>query len=364
MINNSKNLKSGFSKYILNFKFEAGTSRGILRQKDTWFIKIWDKENPLLMGRGECGPLKGLSIDDRNDFEEKLEEVCRAINQLKSDELTHADFADLFQLKNFPSILFGLETAMLDLMNGGKMKIFQTPFSSGKTSIPVNGLVWMGDKDFMQRQIEEKISEGYTCIKMKIGAIDFDAECSMLHDLRKKYAEDKITLRLDANGAFEPADALQKLKVLSKYHIHSIEQPIRQGQEERMKELCKNSPVHIALDEELIGKFLYEEKESLLKKIQPAYIILKPSLLGGFKACHEWIAIAEYLNIGWWITSALESNIGLNAIAQFAATFSPSIPQGLGTGKLYHNNIESPLVIIKGSLKYDPDKKWDFKLSG
>ncbi|HXA01489.1 MAG TPA: o-succinylbenzoate synthase, partial [Cytophagaceae bacterium] len=309
----------------MNFKFDAGTSRGIMRHKDTWFINIWDQANPLLAGRGECGPLKGLSIDDRKDFEEKLSEVCQRINQSDLNELAGADLVDFFQLNQFPSILFGLETAILDLINGGEMMIFKNSFSSGLGAIPINGLVWMGDKDFMERQIKEKISEGYTCIKMKIGAIDFDAECSILQDLRKKYPEDKITLRLDANGVFQPVDALEKLGILSKYQIHSIEQPIRQGQEEQMKELCKNSAVHIALDEELIGKFLYEEKESLLKNIQPAYIILKPSLLGGFKSCREWIAIAESLNIGWWITSALESNIGLNAIAQFAATFSPSI---------------------------------------
>jgi o-succinylbenzoate synthase len=358
------NLKSAFNKYTLDFRFDAGTSRGILRQKNTWFLKIWDPGNPLVVGRGECGPLKGLSIDDRNDFEEKLNEVCQQINEFELHELVNADLADIFQLKDFPSIVFGLETAVLDLMNGGMMMIFDTPFSAGLASIPINGLVWMGDKAFMVKQIKEKIVEGYTCIKMKIGAIDFDTECAILHDLRKRYSEDKITLRLDANGAFQPSDALQKLKILSTYKIHSVEQPIRQGQEEAMKELCVNSPVHIALDEELIGKFFREEKESLLRNIKPSYIILKPSLLGGFKACREWIEIAESLNTGWWLTSALESNIGLNAIAQFTSTFSPSLPQGLGTGKLYHNNPESPLVISKGSLKYDPDNKWDFKLSG
>jgi o-succinylbenzoate synthase len=357
-------LKSGFTKYILDFKFDAGTSRGILRHKDTWFIKIWDRENPLLAGRGECGPLKGLSIDDRSDFEDKLNQVCELIDRSDLNSLANADLAVFFQLKDFPSILFGLETAILDLMNGGKMMLFISSFSSGLSSIPVNGLIWMGEKDFIEKQIHEKVSEGFTCIKMKIGAIDFDSECSIIHDLRKKYSVEKITLRLDANGAFQPEDAMGKLNALSKYHIHSIEQPIRHGQEDQMKDLCRKSPVPIALDEELIEKFSKEEKENLLKKIRPAYIILKPSLLGGFKSCREWIEIAESLNIGWWITSALESNIGLNAIAQFTATFSPSIPQGLGTGKLYHNNIESPLVISKGSLKYDPDNKWDFKLSG
>jgi o-succinylbenzoate synthase len=274
-----------------------------------------------------------------------------------------SDLSKEFDLRDFPSITFGLETAILDLIHGGRMMIFDTPFSHGMGSIPINGLVWMGDKDFMRRQIREKISEGYRCIKMKIGAIDFDSECALLHEIRKEYTEDELSLRLDANGAFQPAEALYKLRVLSEFRIHSVEQPVKQGLEE-MKEICMSSPVPVALDEELIGKYSYEEKLSLLEKIRPAYIILKPTLLGGFGSCREWIEIAGLLNTGWWITSALESNIGLNAIAQFTAAFSPAVPQGLGTGKLYHNNIESPLVITEGSLQYDPANKWDFKLSG
>jgi O-succinylbenzoate synthase len=358
------NLKATFSKHLLNFKFDAGTSRGVLRHKDTWFIRIWDQAEPSIIGRGECGPLKGLSVDDRPDFEDKLSEVCNQIRGWDLDELSASDLSKIFSLRNFPAILFGLETAILDLMNGGRMMIFDTPFSKGQTSLPINGLVWMGDKDFMQRQIREKISEGYACIKMKTGAIDFDAECALLQGIRKEYREDQLIIRLDANGAFQPREALEKLQILSKFGIHSIEQPILHGQPEQMKALCSISPIAIALDEELIGKNIYEEKLGLLKKIQPSYIILKPGLLGGFGSCREWIEIADSLKIGWWITSALESNIGLNAISQFTATFSPAIPQGLGTGKLYHNNIESPLVITKGSLNYDLNNKWDFKLSG
>jgi o-succinylbenzoate synthase len=358
------NLKATFSKHLLNFKFGAGTSRGVLRHKDTWFIKIRDQAEPSIIGRGECGPLKGLSVDDRPDFEDKLGEVCNQISRWDLDELAVADLSKIFSLRNFPAILFGLETAILDLMNGGRMMIFDTPFSKGQTSIPINGLVWMGDKDFMQRQIGDKISEGYDCIKMKIGAIDFDAECSLLQEIRKEYTEDRLSIRLDANGAFQPDEAMPKLQILSRFGIHSIEQPILHGQVEKMKEICRTSPVAIALDEELIGKYLYEEKLGLLKNIRPSCIILKPSLLGGFGSCREWIEIAGSLKISWWITSALESNIGLNAISQFTSTFSPVIPQGLGTGKLYHNNIESPLVITKGSLNYDLNNKWDFKLSG
>jgi o-succinylbenzoate synthase len=358
------NLKAAFSKHLLNFKFDAGTSRGVLRHKDTWFIRIWDQAQPSVIGRGECGPLKGLSVDDRPDFEDKLSEVCNQISRWDLDDLAASDLSKIFSLRNFPAILFGLETAILDLMNGGRMMIFDTPFSQGQVSLPINGLVWMGNKDFMQKQISDKISEGYSCIKMKIGAIDFDAECSLLRGIRREYPEGKLSIRLDANGAFQPGEAMQKLKILSKFGIHSIEQPVLQGQVEEMKALCGTSPIAVALDEELIGKYLYEEKLGLLKNIRPSYIILKPSLLGGFGSCREWIEIADLLKIGWWITSALESNIGLNAISQFTATFSPEIPQGLGTGKLYHNNIESPLVITKGSLNYDLNNKWDFKLSG
>ncbi|MFL5729892.1 MAG: o-succinylbenzoate synthase [Cytophagaceae bacterium] len=353
-------LKADFQKHVLNFRFDAGTSRGVLRQKDTWYLHVSASG---LTGRGECGPLKGLSIDDREDFEVKLREVCQRMEGMDLKDMDQ-DLSAFFKLQEFPSILFGLETALLDLKNGGKMLLFDSDFSKGIGSIPINGLVWMGEKEFMQQQIAEKIGEGYACIKMKIGAIDFETECTILRELRKKYSPEQLSLRLDANGAFSADEALDKLEILAGFGIHSIEQPIRQGQMDSMRELCQRSPLKIALDEELIGISSYVEKKKLLETIRPPFIILKPSLLGGFKACREWIEIAGGLNIGWWITSALESNIGLNAIAQFTASFSPSIPQGLGTGKLYHNNIESPLVITKGSLRCDPLSKWDFKLSG
>lgn len=241
---------------------------------------------------------------------------------------------------------------MLDLFNGGKGIIFPHLFTQGKASIPVNGLIWMGEEEFMLRQIDEKLAQGFTCIKLKIGALDFDKECNILSYIRKQYSEQQITLRVDANGAFLANETLGKLKTLATFGIHSIEQPIKQGQRLAMAQLCKQTPIPVALDEELIGVHIYEEKEKLLKQIRPQFIILKPSLLGGFTHCREWINLADKLNIGWWITSALESNVGLIAISQFTATLNNSLPQGLGTGQLYSNNTDSPLFIKKGFMYY------------
>jgi o-succinylbenzoate synthase len=357
-------LKASFKKHTLEFKFDAGTSRGILKSKDTWFIKVWDEDDPKIFGIGECGPLQGLSIDSRPDLEKKLEQVCSKVESIVDLDLFDVDWLSPFHLAEFPSIVFALETAFLDLLNGGKRQLFKTSFSEGLAGVPINGLVWMGDKDFMEHQVKEKINAGFSCIKMKIGAIDFDKECSILGDIRKKYNSDKITLRVDANGAFDISDALEKLKALSRYDLHSIEQPIKAGLPEQMKSLCARSPVPIALDEELIGNRTYREKNDLLEQILPHYIIIKPTLTGGLHASQQWIELAESKKTGWWITSALESNIGLNSIAQFASSYPHSrvTPQGLGTGQLYHNNIESPLVIQTGSLYCDPSKSWDLKL--
>jgi O-succinylbenzoate synthase len=357
-------LKASFKKHTLQFKFEAGTSRGVLKNKDTWFIQVWDENDPLKIGIGECGPLKGLSIDDRPDLEKKLTEVCRQVESISDLDLFDIDWLSSFDLTEFPSIIFALETAFLDLLNGAKRQLFKTSFSQGLSGIHINGLVWMGDEDFMIQQIREKIAAGFSCIKIKIGAIDFDKECSVLSFIRKKYSSDKIIIRADANGAFSPSEALGKLNILSQYEIHSIEQPIKAGQEDPMKDLCARSPIAIALDEELIGIRSYEDKKKLIEKIRPSFLIIKPTLLGGFHASQEWIELAESTKTGWWITSALESNIGLNSIAQFTSSYpqTSSIPQGLGTGQIYHNNIESSLVIKMGSLYCDPNKKWDLKL--
>jgi o-succinylbenzoate synthase len=344
-------LQATYHKYVLNFKRPSGTSRGILKTKETWFIIIDDNGK---RGVGECGILRTLSIDDRPDYEEKLKWTCQNI-QLGLDTL-------LKELFEFPSIQFGLEQVFLSLDSKNKFELFPSKFTQGKESILINGLVWMGGKEFMKRQIKEKLTSGFSCIKMKIGAIDFETEMDLLTTIRKEFSSKEIELRVDANGAFLPQNALEKLKRLSDLDIHSIEQPIKKGQLEEMALLCEKTPLPIALDEELIGVFLEERKEELLQIIQPQFIILKPSLIGGFNGSNQWIEKAKKQNISWWITSALESNIGLNAIAQFTHTLQNKMPQGLGTGSLYTNNFNSPLEIEKGNLQYNNSKSWNFNL--
>ena len=305
------------------------------------------------IGIGECGMFKGLSIDDRQDFEAKLAWTCEHIN-LGLDVL-------LAELIEFPSIQFGLEMAFLSVSRQNKFELFPSDFTKGKDSIPINGLIWMGDPVFMKQQIKDKLTSGFSCIKLKIGAIDFDKELELMRSIRQEFDADTIEIRVDANGAFKPNEALEKLKRLSDYNLHSIEQPIRQGQVGDMAQLCSETPLPIALDEELIGVFSVTEKQFLLQTIKPQYIILKPTLVGGFKGSQEWIALAESNQIGWWVTSALESNIGLNAIAQWTYTLESQLPQGLGTGGLFTNNIQSPLVVDSGQLVYDLKTKWNLK---
>lgn len=353
--------KATYRKHRLHFRFSAGTSRGVLTDKDTYYIKIFHSANPTVVGLGECSPLQGLSTDDLPDYEIHLNEIVEQLTEVnlhpyawRMEDLVHELVGN-----QFPSIQFGMETALLDWLGGGKRIVFPGMFSSGQQAIPVNGLIWMGDEAFMKKQIDEKIAQGFTCLKLKIGAIDFDRECALLHSIRQRFPAEQITLRVDANGAFAPYEALAKLRVLSTFALHSIEQPIQQGQTDAMAELCQETPVSIALDEELIGTVEIAQKRALLKHISPQFIILKPSLLGGFRHCTEWINLAEERQIGWWITSALESNIGLNAISQFAASLKNPLPQGLGTGQLYTNNIESPLEINHGFLRYNPEKTWE-----
>lgn len=355
-------LKVDYLKYKLLFRFEAGTSRGYLTEKTSYIIRLYDDTLTSLIGYGECGPLKGLSYDDRPDFEAQLVLNCQEFNDLDLQLFSWNVPIVLNQIisPQFPSILFGFETAMLDFLAGGQRIIQESEFTYGKRTLPINGLIWMGSPDFMRQQIDEKIKAGYTTLKLKIGAIDFEQECDLLAMIRDRFTTDQITLRVDANGAFRANDAMSKLERLATYGLHSIEQPIRAGQPDLMADLCRHSPIPIALDEELIGQMEYVHKFRLLKKIQPQFIILKPTLLGGLRHCDEWIEIAGRLNIGWWITSALESNIGLNAIAQYTAQFKNLIPQGLGTGQLYYNNIDSPLTIDHGQLRYDPAQPWDF----
>lgn len=344
-------MKATYHKYILNFKRPSGTSRGVLTQKETWFIVL--EENGKI-GIGECGILRTLSIDDRDDYEEKLKWTCENI---------HLGMEKLWEeLIEFPSIQFGMETAFYSLKaKNNPFEIFESDFTKGKKNIPINGLVWMGENEFMKEQIEEKIAQGFSCIKLKIGAIDFNKELDLLAFIRANFDENKIEIRVDANGAFDKSEALCKLNQLSGYELHSIEQPIKKNQADSMSELCKTTPFPIALDEELIGVFSYEQKEALLQKINPQYIILKPSLIGGIRGSKEWIGLAEKYNIGWWITSALESNIGLNAIAQFTFLQNNPMPQGLGTGGLYTNNFECPLEVKSGTLHYNVSQSWDLQ---
>jgi len=344
-------MKAKYSKYILDFKRPSGTSRGVLTQKETWFI-ILEKDNK--KGIGECGILRSLSIDDRPDYEEKLKWACENIH-LGEEALWDA-------LVEFPSIQFGVEMAFQSLQSDSPYLLFPSEFTEGIKNIPINGLVWMGEESYMKRQIEEKLAQGFNCIKLKIGAIDFQKELNLLAFIRRHFSSKEIEIRVDANGAFSAIDALDKLNQISIYELHSIEQPIKQGQLSIMEYLCSVTPLEIALDEELIGIFGYEKKKRLLEKIKPQYIILKPSLVGGFRGSREWIDIAEDLGIGWWITSALESNIGLNAIAQWTYLQNNTMPQGLGTGSLYTNNFESPLEVSNGELKYNTTLDWKVSL--
>ncbi|MCT4580746.1 MAG: o-succinylbenzoate synthase [Flavobacteriales bacterium] len=337
-------MQLSYQPYTLKFKQPSGTSRGILKEKKIWIISAWDSELPDVVGTGECNPLVGLSVDDVPDYEEKLAHVCTDFSQYEENLYEY--------LIDFPSIYFGIEMALLDLKRGGKKVYFNTPLIKFKQPIKINGLIWMGSHEFMYQQIQQKLEAGFSCIKLKIGAIDFQQELRLLASIREKYNEEELELRVDANGAFSPEEALEKLEQLNEFGLHSIEQPIRAGQYKEMASLCRTTPFPIALDEELIGIKTIERKRALLEEIMPQYIILKPSLIGGFKGTMEWISVAGELGIPWWITSALESNIGLNAIAQFTSTLYNPLPQGLGTGQLYTNNIDSPLEINGEWLTY------------
>jgi len=335
-------VNASFHRYQLHFRQPVLTSRGEMKNKNGYYLSV---SNETATGIGECSFIEGLSLDDLTNYTSVLREVCNSISSEPPD------------LKLFPSIALGLDTALLDLRNGGNKILFESDFTKGEKQIPINGLVWMGKKDSMLTQIKQKIQEGFSCIKIKVGAIDFDEEVSLLEFIRQKFPADIIEIRLDANGAFSYTDVFQKLETLAKFQIHSIEQPIKQKQMEFMHHVCKNSPIPVALDEELIGVY-GSVQDDMLDMIKPAYIILKPSLLGGFKVCDEWITKAEVRGIKWWATSALESNIGLNSIAQWIFTKNNSMIQGLGTGSLYTNNILSPLYISNGMLGYNPETVW------
>jgi o-succinylbenzoate synthase len=345
-----KTLIASWKKTQFQFKRPSGTSRGILTQRASWFIKLYYDDAPNVIGIGECAPLVGLSHDDILSMDDIIERVCNNVND--------KNILSSILRKN-PSVKFGLEMATIDLKTGGKQLLFNSSFTAGTAGIPINGLIWMGSPKFIYDQIYTKIDAGFNCIKMKIGAIDFQQELEILKTVRGEFSIDLLELRVDANGAFSPAEAQDKLNQLAEFELHSIEQPIAAGQKTEMAKLCQNSPFPIALDEELIGIHEVEEKEQLLDYINPQYLIIKPTLLGGFAESIEWINLANMKNIPWWVTSALESNIGLNSIAQWTAQMGVKRTQGLGTGQLFINNIPSPLLIEQGRLNYNQDSVWD-----
>lgn len=328
-------MKIDIEERILHFKQPAGTSRGIYTERRSWFISINDGKRT---GIGECAPLPQLSCDDILDYADILRSFCDQVEQ--TGDIPYE------AMREYPSMLFGLETALLNLRNGNQL--FDTAFSRGEVGIPINGLVWMGSYNEMLNRMEQKLEQGFHCVKLKIGAIDFDHELDLIKRIRSRFSHHEVELRVDANGAFPFDEALYKLELLSQYNIHSIEQPIHAGQWSFMSELCRESPLPIALDEELIGINDLDQKRQMLNIIRPRYIILKPSLHGGMMGTREWITIARDMGIGSWITSALESNVGLNAIAQFCSSVygdAITMPQGLGTGQLFTDNIPLPLGI-------------------
>ena len=328
-------MKVTIEERVLHFKQPAGTSRGVYTERKSWFVTVSDGDR---CGVGECAPLPDLSCDARSDYAEVMRRFY--------DELEQTGEIPYEAMRDYPSMLFGLETAMLNLRHGNRL--FDTAFARGEVGIPINGLVWMGSYDEMLQRMEQKLEQGFRCVKLKIGAIDFEQEVDLVRRIRDRFSWHEVEIRLDANGGFSyDDDVLYKLELLSQY-AQSIEQPIKAGQWAYMARLCRESPLPIALDEELIGVNDLEQKAQLLNIIKPAYIVLKPSLHGGMAGCREWIETARQHDVGSWITSALESNVGLNAIAQFCSSVYGdhiTMPQGLGTGQLFTDNIPMPLEI-------------------
>lgn len=338
-----------FAPYLLKFQHPAGTSRGVLTEKPTFFIKIYDESDPSYFGIGEAAVFPGLSPEADGNYVWKLTELMANIAIGRPTDLSR-----------YSSIQFGLEQALLDFSHGCRGFYYESEFTEGLRPIEINGLVWMGDFDKMISRIEEKIKDGFKCIKLKIGAIDWGKELEMIRFIRQSFTPDQLMIRVDANGAFDFDDCLNKLEQLAYLEVHSIEQPIKAGNPDIMSKICRESPVPVALDEELIGKGSLEQRLDVLDNINPQFIILKPALCGGFSGAIEWIEEASKRSIGWWITSALESNIGLNAIAQFTATTGAHGPQGLGTGSLFTNNLVTPIYLEKDQLKFNPQLNFDY----
>lgn len=344
-------IKAKAISHDFRFQRPATTSRGTYLTKKVYFIVLFHTDEPSAAGIGECSLFPGLSHDDVKGFEGKLKQSVDRINE--GDYLADAGISE------WPSLNFALETAWKDLRSMGSKIFYPSGFTEGKDSLGINGLIWMGSKEDMIKQIRQKLNDGFTCLKLKIGAIDLDDELEVLKFIRDQYSAEELEIRVDANGSFQHGDALETLKILSSYDLHSIEQPIAPGHHEAMAKLCEMSPVPIALDEELIGKHNTIIRKKLLETIKPQYLVLKPGLLGGIAACKEWISLARESDVHWWITSSLETNIGLNAIAQWTYTLQNSVYHGLSTGSLFENNIPSPLYLHGERLHFDPDRKWN-----
>ncbi|GAA4384290.1 o-succinylbenzoate synthase [Hymenobacter koreensis] len=352
-------LRLHYSRRALRFNFPARTSRGALTEHVAWYLHLTDTNQPDQRAVGEAAPLAGLSPDFTPEFEARLHTLCTDFNRAQLTEAGQVD-AQAWVEPQWPALRFGLETALLDWQGGGQHRLFDNAFSRSEAGIAINGLVWMGDAAFMGDQIQQKLAQGYRCLKLKIGSLDFVTELELLARIRQAASPAELVLRVDANGAFSPAEAPGKLARLAEYSLHSIEQPIAAGQPAALAALCRSSPVPIALDEELIGITNPAQQVALLEAARPAYIVLKPTLLGGLAATAHWIELAEARGIGWWLTSALESNVGLNAISQFTAQYAlGNMAQGLGTGQLYHNNVASPLRVSGGLLHYDSHGQWE-----
>jgi len=343
-------LQAEWVPHTLEFVAPARTSRGRMHEHRVAYLKIWHPDRPAEIGWGEAAPLPGLSIESISTVEAALDHICSqpdaAVGMLESP------------LERVPSAMFALEQALLDLETGGNQKPFPSKFTDGRDLIPINGLIWMAQPDEMAQAIQVKIEEGYTCLKMKIGTADRSSEMELLHNLRSYFGPEALEIRVDANGAFKLHDIEDVLTELGDLAIHSIEQPIAVGQWDDMADLCRWSPVPIALDEELIGLRSFDEKRALVETILPHYLIVKPTLLGGYRQSQEWIEVAAEFDLHWWATSALESNLGLNAIAQWVYTLQNPMPQGLGTGQLYQNNLQSPLQLEGPALRFNPDMPW------
>jgi o-succinylbenzoate synthase len=344
-------LEASYTGYPLYFTHPSGTSRGVLTEKPCWFIRLRREDG--VTGTGEVSFIPGLSMEDPGEIGVRLDQVCKSVT---------GGFMDPDQaLTGFPGIQFALECAMLDLEGGGEQLLYPSDFTEGRKGIQINGLIWMGDPGYMKVQIWKKLDQGFRVLKMKVGALEMEQELEVLSWIRSQFGNDQLEIRLDANGAWAPGDALGKMERYAEYGIHSVEQPIAAGQWEAMGRICRESPVPVALDEELIGLDVLKDGPAMLRVVSPGFLILKPGLLGGFRNAGKWIGLAEEAGAGWWVTSALESSVGLNAIAQWTCHRKVTIPQGLGTGTIYRNNIPSPLQVESDSLWYRKERKWNME---